>query len=278
MKIPTPNEWRKLHDEVIRLGGLHVIGTERHESRRIDNQLRGRAGRQGDPGSTRFFVSAEDDVIRRFGGDRIRKVMDMVGLGEDVPIENKMVTGTIESAQIRVEGFHFDIRKHLVDYDDVVNTQRNVIYGERRKVLSGADLRANILSMIICETQKIISNNIGEQIEETDMATVSSEINAIMPVPKDLTPSVMMTLKTEELEERFNTQAEEMYNKMEKSIGAKNMRVIERLVMLRVIDKHWVEHLTAMDHMRQGVALQAVAQRDPLAIYKKRERGNVTAK
>ena len=137
-----PKEWQKEHDEVVQKGGLHIIGTERHEARRIDNQLRGRAGRQGDPGSTRFYVSLEDDIMRRFGGDRVGKFMEWAGLGEDVPIENSIVNKTIESAQVRVEGYHFDIRKHLVEYDDVVNNQRQIIYGERRKILSGADLKA----------------------------------------------------------------------------------------------------------------------------------------
>ena len=137
-------------------GGLHVIGTERHEARRIDNQLRGRSGRQGDPGSTRFYVALDDDIMRRFGGDRIKSVMSWVGMDENTPIENGMVSKTIENSQVKVEGYHFDIRKHLVEFDDVVNKQREIIYGERRKVLSGADLKANILDMVEREIQNIV--------------------------------------------------------------------------------------------------------------------------
>ena len=166
-----PKEWQKEHDEVVQKGGLHIIGTERHEARRIDNQLRGRAGRQGDPGSTRFYVSLEDDIMRRFGGDRVGKFMEWAGLGEDVPIENSIVNKTIESAQVRVEGYHFDIRKHLVEYDDVVNNQRKIIYGERRKILSGADLRANVLSMVKEEMAEIIATHTGESSDGNLAAT-----------------------------------------------------------------------------------------------------------
>ena len=149
--------WEERHNQVLAAGGLHVIGTERHEARRIDNQLRGRSGRQGDPGSTRFYVALDDDIMKRFGGDRIKGIMSWVGLDENTPIENGMVSKTIENSQVKVEGFHFDIRKHLVEFDDVVNKQREVIYSERRKVLSGADLKANILSMVDKEIEDIMS-------------------------------------------------------------------------------------------------------------------------
>ena len=148
-------EWEERHNRVLAKGGLHVIGTERHEARRIDNQLRGRSGRQGDPGSTRFYVALDDDIMKRFGGDRIKSIMSWVGLDENTPIENGMVSKTIENSQVKVEGYHFDIRKHLVEFDDVVNKQREVIYCERRKVLSGADLKANILGMVEKEIGKI---------------------------------------------------------------------------------------------------------------------------
>ncbi|GAJ01241.1 unnamed protein product, partial [marine sediment metagenome] len=154
-------DWQKKHNKIIELGGLHIVGTERHEARRIDNQLRGRAGRQGDPGSSRFYVSLEDDVVRRFGGDRVKGFMEWAGIDEDTPIENKLVNRSIESAQVRVEGFHFDMRKHLVEYDDVVNQQRELIYDERRKILSGADLKANILSMVKEELKDIVATHIA---------------------------------------------------------------------------------------------------------------------
>ena len=153
----SEEEWQKKHDKIIELGGLHIIGTERHEARRIDNQLRGRAGRQGDPGYSRFYVSLEDDIMRRFGGDRIKTVMGWVGMDEDTPIENKMITNAITDVQKRVEGYHFDMRKHLVEYDDVVNKHRELIYEERRKILCGADLKSNILTMVRKELAEIIA-------------------------------------------------------------------------------------------------------------------------
>ena len=262
-----PKEWQKEHDEVIQAGGLHIIGTERHEARRIDNQLRGRAGRQGDPGSTRFYVSLEDDIMRRFGGDRVGKFMEWAGMGEDVPIENSIVNKTIEQAQIRVEGYHFDIRKHLVEYDDVVNNQRKIIYGERRKILSGADLKTNVLNMVKEEMGDIIKSHVGEN-TDGNLATVVTEAGTIMPLPKDFTAESLVDLKPAEIQDRLTQQAEELYEKRETELGSESMRILERLLMLRVIDQYWVEHLTNMDNMRQGVGLHAVAQRDPLAVYK----------
>ncbi|MDD5287544.1 MAG: preprotein translocase subunit SecA [Dehalococcoidales bacterium] len=263
----NPDEWQKEHDEVIDKGGLHIIGTERHEARRIDNQLRGRAGRQGDPGSTRFYVSLEDDIMRRFGGDRVRTVMEMMHIGEDVPIENSIVNKAIESAQVRVEGYHFDVRKHLVDYDDVVNNQRKIIYGERRKILSGADLRANIFSMIKEEMADIIAAHTGEN-SDGNLTQLVSEVKTIMPLPAGFNAESVAGMKPNEIDEQLMRQAEALYQKRESELGADSMRMLERLLMLRVIDNYWVEHLTNMDNMRQGVGLHAIAQRDPLAVYK----------
>ena len=262
-----PKEWQKEHDGVVQKGGLHIIGTERHEARRIDNQLRGRAGRQGDPGSTRFYVSLEDDIMRRFGGDRVGKFMEWAGLGEDVPIENSIVNKTIEGAQIRVEGYHFDLRKHLVEYDDVVNNQRKIIYGERRKILSGADLKTNVLSMVKEEVEEIIASHTGES-NDGDLGALVSEVGTIMPLPKDINAESLSELKPHEIEDRLMQQAEALYEKRETELGTEGMRALERILMLRVIDTYWVEHLTNMDNMRQGVGLHAVAQRDPLAVYK----------
>ena len=264
-----PQEWQKEHDEVVGLGGLHVIGTERHEARRIDNQLRGRSGRQGDAGSSRFYISLEDDVMRRFGGDRVRTVMDWVGVGEDIPIENKLVNSSIENAQVRVEGYHFDMRKHLVDYDDVVNTQREIIYGERRKILEGADLKANILSMIKEELRTIINTHAGVTTNnDKEMAKLVAEATAIMPLPQELDADTFAQLKPDEIEDKLVKQAESLYDQLENAVSADNMRILERLLMLRAIDNRWVNHLTEMDHMRVEVGLQAVAQRDPLVVYK----------
>ncbi|MDP2920119.1 MAG: preprotein translocase subunit SecA [Dehalococcoidia bacterium] len=269
-----PQAWQREHDEVVKLGGLHVIGTERHEARRIDNQLRGRSGRQGDPGSTRFYVSLEDDIMRRFGGDRIKTVMEWAGIGEDIPIENKLVSSTIENAQVRVEGYHFDVRKHLVEYDDVINTQRGIIYGERRKILTDADLKSNILDMVREEISDVVSAHAGERVNgedvsEEEKATMLAELGTIMPLPKDLTVNTVASHPPDELEEIMVKHTEALYEQLEKTVGTDNMRMLERLLMIRVIDNLWVEHLTTMDYIRQGVALQAVAQRDPLAIYKK---------
>jgi preprotein translocase subunit SecA len=263
------DEWQKEHDEVIKLGGLHIIGTERHEARRIDNQLRGRAGRQGDPGSSRFYVSLEDDVMRRFGGERVRGLMEWAGLDEDTPIENRLVSRSIKSAQVSVEGYNFDIRKHLVEYDDVINQQREVIYGERRKILGGADLKANILSMVTDEVGNIVDSHIGNGRNEENMSDLLAEVSTILPLPSELDAGVLVQMKPEQIEERLIEQAESTYDQKEQELGADNMRMLERLLMLRIIDILWVEHLTEMDDMRHGIGLQAAAQRDPLVAYKR---------
>jgi len=264
-----PEEWQKAHEMMVSIGGLHVIGTERHEARRIDNQLRGRGGRQGDPGSSRFYVSLEDDVVRRFGGDRIKGFMEWVGMDEDTPIENKLVNRAIENAQVRVEGYHFDMRKHLVDYDDVVNKHREVIYGERRKLLSGADLKANILSMVKEEIQGIVAAyTTGEQGDGWDIDGLIGEVSTILPLPSAINAATLPQMKPKEIEDRLTELAEALYEQREKELGSDNMRVVERLVMLRTIDSLWVEHLTAMENMREGIGLQAIGQRDPLVAYK----------
>jgi preprotein translocase subunit SecA len=251
-------------------GGLHVIGTERHEARRIDNQLRGRSGRQGDPGSSRFYVSLEDDIMRRFGGDRIKGFMEWAGMEEDVPIENSLVSKSIENAQTKVEGYNFDIRKHVVDYDDVMNKHREIIYAERKKILSGADLRANITDMIERELKQLVASHMATPHEnEWDAIGLVNELNAIMPPAAWMVPKELLNMSREEIEEAVLQHAEQLYQAREKEIGAENMRMLERLVMLRTIDSLWVEHLTAMDVMRQGIGLRAYGQSDPLVSYKK---------
>jgi preprotein translocase subunit SecA len=205
--------------------------------------------------------------MRRFGGDRVGKFMEWAGLGEDIPIENSIVNKTIEQAQVRVEGFHFDLRKHLVEYDDVVNNQRKIIYGERRKILGGADLKANVLSMVKEEMGGIIGSHTGES-SDGNLGALVSEVGTIMPLPKDINAESLAELKPHEIQDRLMQQAEALYEKRETELGAEGMRALERILMLRVIDTYWVEHLTNMDNMRQGVGLHAVAQRDPLAVYK----------
>ncbi len=252
-------EWQEKHNKVIELGGLHIIGTERHEARRIDNQLRGRAGRQGDPGGSRFYVSLEDDIVRRFGGDRIKGFMEWAGMDENTPIENALVNRSIEGAQVRVEGYHFDIRKHLVEYDDVVNKHRELIYGERKKILSGADLKANILLMVKEELQGLLSTHIGDgHGGDWNLDGLTTDVSTILPLPPTLNADTLSQLKPKEIEDRLVELAETLYEEREKEFGSDNMRVLERLVMLRTIDSLWVEHLTAMENMRQEAGWQAL--------------------
>jgi preprotein translocase subunit SecA len=259
----------KLGEGIAEKGGLHIIGTERHEARRIDNQLRGRSGRQGDPGSTRFYVSMEDDVMRRFGGDRVRGIMERIHMDEDLPIENTMVNKAIEGAQTRIEGYHFDIRKHLVEYDDVVNRHREVVYSERRKIIGGADIKANIQSMIAEELQGLADSYLsGDHREFWDIENLLAEANKIMPLPPDMKPDSLSQMGRDDIENRLLENAESLYEQREQEFGADKTRILERLIMLRTIDRLWVEHLTAMEHMRQGVGLHAVGGRDPLVMYK----------
>jgi preprotein translocase subunit SecA len=261
------DEWLSDHQRVVDLGGLHIIGTERHEARRIDNQLRGRSGRQGDPGSSRFYISLDDDVARRFGGDRIRGIMNWAGIEDDAPIELSLVSKAIENAQVRVEGHHFEIRKHLVDYDDVVNKHREVIYQERKKILSNGDIKAQIHSMIRDELSAIVATRYDG--EQPDAAGLLEDVTRIMPLPPEINSRTLSQLRPEDIEEKLVENARSMYEKKEEAVGASNMRILERLVMLRVLDNLWTEHLTMMEHMRQGIGLQAVGQSDPLVAYKK---------
>ncbi|HEY56506.1 MAG TPA: preprotein translocase subunit SecA, partial [Dehalococcoidia bacterium] len=189
-------EWEKQHSRVIEAGGLHVLGTERHEARRIDNQLRGRSGRQGDPGSSRFYVSLEDDIVKRFGGERMKGFMERLGLDEDTPIENRFINKAIEDVQRRVEGYHFDVRKHLVEYDDVVNTHRELIYDERRKILGDADLRANILAMVAREIQTAVATYLPEdRSAEWDVAGLVREVGTILPLPPELNADTLARME-----------------------------------------------------------------------------------
>ncbi|MFC1965010.1 preprotein translocase subunit SecA [Chloroflexota bacterium] len=263
-------EWQEKHNKVVELGGLNIIGTERHEARRIDNQLRGRAGRQGDPGSSRFYVSLEDDITRRFGGERIKTFMGWAGMGEDTPIENALVNRAITDVQKRVEGYHFDMRKHLVEYDDVINKHREVIYGERRKILSGANLKANIFSMVEDEIRGIVATHLSDERGlDWDIASLTADVSTIFPLPKTFDTDAFSQMRPKQIADKLAEMAETLYENQEKETSADNMRVLERLVMLRIIDSLWVEHLTVMEHMRQEIGLQAAAQRDPLIAYKR---------
>ena len=267
-------QWKGDHQRVVDAGGLHIIGTERHDARRIDNQLRGRSGRQGDPGGTRFYVGLDDELMRRFGGDRIKSIMDWAGFGEEDHIENKMVSKSIESAQVKVEAYHFDIRKHLVEYDDVVNTHRDVIYGERDKILSGADLKANLEAMVDREIEGLLEYHLSERGEESwDTTGFLKELSAILPPPPDLADPVSLTqMDKDEILEHLQTHSRESYDAIEGQLSPEVMRSIERQVMLRIIDTNWIHHLTAMENLRQGIGLHAYGQRDPLVMYKKEGR------
>jgi preprotein translocase subunit SecA len=262
-------EWQAKHDKIIQTGGLHIIGTERHEARRIDNQLRGRAGRQGDPGCSRFYISLEDDIMRRFGGDRIKTVMGWVGMGEDTPLENKMITGMITDVQKRVEGYHFDIRKNLVEYDDVVNKHRELIYEERRKILGGADLKTNILDMVQKELSGIIASHPADQHGDGgDIAGLLADVNRMLPVPTTLNEKALAGLGMQEIEQKLVELAVSLYEQREKDFGPEKMRLLERLVMLQIIDRLWVEHLTAMEHMRLQAGWQTMRQIRSVDAYK----------
>jgi preprotein translocase subunit SecA len=266
----TPEEWQAAHAEVLELGGLHILGTERHDARRIDNQLRGRAGRQGDPGSTRFYVALDDDLMRRFGGDRIRAVMEWAGMDEDTPIENRMITKSIENAQVKVEAYHFDLRKHLVEYDDVVNAHRDVIYAERNKVLGGADLRSNIEEMVDRELSLAVQEHLGDQRSENwDLDAMLRDVSTVLPLTDDFDDyDELESLEAEGIQEKLLGHARWIYDQIEEKSTPEVFREIERRLMLQALDSNWVQHLTAMDNLRQGIGLQAYGQRDPLVMYK----------
>lgn len=262
----------KLGEEVKDLGGLYIIGTERHESRRIDNQLRGRSGRQGDPGASQFYVSVEDDLMRLFGGDKIKRMMTVLNVPEDMPIENRLISNAIESSQRRVEGYNFDVRKHILEYDDVMNKHREIIYARRRKILTSDDIKNDILVLMERSGEHIVFNNIeGRGTREWDYATMIENIRSIHGQSAE-------PLAREDLEKI--TEKEDLIDKIKKYFwheyavkeealpeGAP-LRQLERNVYLRVIDTLWMEHITGMTHLRDAVALQGYGQKDPLVEYK----------
>lgn len=259
-----------LGDGVAANGGLHIIGTERHESRRIDNQLRGRAGRQGDPGSSRFYLSLEDDLMRLFGSDNIANIMDKLGMGENDPIEHKLVTRSIEQAQKKVEARNFDIRKHVLEYDDVMNQQREVIYSQRRKVLVGDNLKENILDMVhdVIKHEMDVFANEKVYPEEWNIQGLIDDAEKVY-APKDaLTKDKLESMSRDELENYLYKTADTTYNEREKLFGEDNMRELERIVMLKVVDSKWMEHLDEMDMIREGIGLRAYGQKNPLVEYK----------
>ncbi|GAB4110287.1 MAG: preprotein translocase subunit SecA [Roseiflexaceae bacterium] len=258
--------------QIRELGGLHIIGTERHEARRIDNQLRGRAGRQGDPGSSRFFLSLEDELLRRFAMDRVRGLMERIGVDDGTPIEAGLLSRIIENAQHKVEGYNFDLRKHTVDFDDVMNKQRTVIYADRRAILHGQNMRDQVLDMIRAEVEAQVEEHLGGSDDqgEPDYAALLRAMRTIDPaLPAEITAESLADMSNDEIIEMLIGEIEEAYNTREQAIGEANMRYVERRMMLGAIDSQWVDYLTGMEDLRQEIGLQAIAQRDPLIEYQR---------
>jgi preprotein translocase subunit SecA len=267
---PDPEEAKK----VVELGGLHVIGTERHEARRIDNQLRGRAGRQGDPGSSQFFVSTEDELVRIFAGDRLKNLMERLGVGEDDVIENRLVSRAIEQAQSKIEGNNFDIRKYVLEYDDVMNKHRTAIYQLRRELLEGKNIREKVVSAIYQEIERIIDSHATiplKQGGEIDVEEIVESFKAMIPLEEDIRPQlqeIAASRKPGHVADFLKRIADNVYLQREKQLGEENMRNLEKILFLRVIDELWVDHLEQMEYLRDSVRLRAYGQRDPLVEYK----------
>jgi preprotein translocase subunit SecA len=258
------------HDKVVAVGGLHIIGTERHESRRIDNQLRGRSGRQGDPGSTRFYVSLEDELMLRFGGERVKGIMEKLSPDDDIPLDLRILSKQIENAQKRVETHNFDIRKHVLQYDDVMNKQREIIYGQRRKVLMGEDVHDSVMEMIhetVAARMDLFAPTHAKP-DDWDMMGLYKELYQI--AGEDYTGRLHGIRERKELEEKSIELIEGTYQKREADVTAAgvDMREIERVLLLKAVDAHWMDHIDGMDQLRQGIGLQALGQKDPVVAYR----------
>jgi preprotein translocase subunit SecA len=264
--------WQKEHDEIVSLGGLHVIGTERHESRRIDNQLRGRAGRQGDPGSSRFFVGLDDDLMRIFGGEQVSKMMTMFNLPEDQPLEHGMVSKAIEQSQIKVEGFNFDARKHVVEYDDVANKQREIIYGLRKKVLEGKEMKEEIMNIISQDVSSLVLMYSPDGYSEPEYENIVMGFCEIVPFDDAMQEKLKIQLSeikgSENISEFLLKIINDLYESREKQIGPELNKEIEKFAYLSSIDHLWMDHLDALDDLRDGIGLRGYGQRDPLVEYK----------
>jgi preprotein translocase subunit SecA len=252
------------------MGGLYIIGTERHEARRIDNQLRGRSGRQGDPGFTQFYISLEDDLMRRFGADNITGIMDKIGMDDDMPIENKMISKSIETAQKRVEVRNFEIRKNVLEYDDVMNKQREVIYGQRRQILMGENMAASIRAMVETIASSILEEiaAAGKYPEEWDLDLLQQRMNEAFALTEVLDKDAILRMEKPEVEAYLHEVALRRYEQREAELGAEQFHEVERLILLKNVDIKWMEHLDAMDQLRQGINLRAYAQRNPVDEYK----------
>ena len=264
-------DWQGKHDQIVTLGGLHVIGTERHEARRIDNQLRGRSGRQGDPGSTRFYISVADDLMRRFGGDRIKSVLEWAGHDEDEPIESKLVNKQIENAQVKVEGHNFDLRKHLVEYDDVVNKQRSLVYGDRAAILHGIDLTDRYRAQILDELKTIAIRLLAsDHFEEWDLVALIEEVNLLLPSSTKMElDDIKYFDDRDDVEDSLVNHAGNAVQSLNEQLGDETFNDVVRQLALRALDTNWVQHLTSLENLRMGIGLHAYGQRDPLVMFKK---------
>jgi preprotein translocase subunit SecA len=277
---PTEETMKKAHqkalgivqkEKVIQVGGLHVLGTERHEARRIDNQLRGRSGRQGDPGSSRFYLSLEDDLLRIFGSERISNIMGRLGIEEDQPIEHGLVTKAIESAQRKVEAHNFEIRKHLLEYDNVMNKQREVIYSQRREVLGSEDLKDTVMEMIEEQSEGLVDfyTDEKEHSEDWDLKALRDAVYKQFSFKWSVTPVEENGIKRDPLKEMIVQNAKEVYQKKEEEFGSPMLRYLEKVIMLQSIDYHWKDHLLAIDQLKEGIGLRGYGQKDPRIEYQK---------
>src|SRR3972149_1911157 len=278
----SPDERKEIFEElqkqcenekqkVIQVGGLHVLGTERHEARRIDNQLRGRSGRQGDPGSSRFYLSLEDDLLRICGAERISNIMDRLGIEEDQPIEHRLVTKAIEGAQRKVEAHNFEIRKHLLEYDNVMNKQREVIYSQRREVLGSEDLKETVTEMIEDQGDGLVDfyTDEKEHPEDWDLKALQDAFYQQFSFKWSVPSMEENGIKRDQLKEMIVQNAKGVYQKREEEFGAPMLRYLEKVIMLQSIDYHWKDHLLAIDQLKEGIGLRGYAQKDPLIEYQK---------
>ncbi len=259
------------HDKVVDLIGLHIIGTERHEARRIDNQLRGRSGRQGDPGSSRFYLSLEDDLMRIFGSERISGLMSRIGMAEGVPIEHKMVSRAIERAQKQVEGQNFSIRKHLLEYDDVMNKQRASIYNQRKDILHGKNMKEFIQGLIVTLVEWIMDNhtNKDKAPEDWDVKGFRNAISSQFGLDIEELNIDWDTINYQELIDKISKALKDIYTEKDDIMSEARMREFERIITLQILDSQWKDHLLAMDYLKEGIGLRGYAQKDPLIEYKK---------
>ncbi|MBI3455158.1 MAG: preprotein translocase subunit SecA [Candidatus Rokubacteria bacterium] len=259
------------HQRVVELGGLHILGTERHESRRVDNQLRGRAGRQGDPGSSRFYLSLEDDLLRIFGSERIQKIMDRLGMEEGEPIEHRLVTRAIATAQKRVENHHFEIRKHLLEYDDVMNKQREVIYGMRREIVEGESQEETVREWMEELLDEIVDTyaSAGTHPEDWDLTGLAEAMHRQFDVKLPATVQTREVVSQDAIRQHLWDAVQARYGAREQEVGTEVLRHLERWVMLQIIDAQWKDHLLSMDHLKEGIGLRGYGQRDPLTEYKR---------